>query len=110
MTDTETEPHSPGNSFSGHLLLERVAAGDALAFSTLYDAFVAETYAICMYKCAKPSSADKAMVRVWIFIWRHAAALNEQAGSTKSIVLSTAWTVTFDRSRNLLQVGSRRVH
>ena len=102
MTAAETEPRSPGGSDGGHLLLERVAAGDALAFGTLYDAFVADTYAICLYKCANPSSADKAMVRIWIFIWRHAAALNEQAGSTKFIVLSTAWTVTSHRGRNLL--------
>ena len=117
MTAAETEPHSPGNIIGGHLLLERVAAGDVLAFGSLYDAFgslydafVADTYAICLYKCANPSSADKAMVRIWIFIWRHAAALNEQAGSTKFIVLSTAWTVTSHRGRNLLQVGARRAH
>ena len=108
MTAAETEPRFPGGRIGGHLLLERVAAGDALAFGTLYDAFVADTYAICLYKCANPSSADKAMVRIWIFIWRRAAALNEQAGSTKSIVLSTAWTVTSHRGRKLLQLITRK--
>ncbi|KFF58251.1 hypothetical protein JF66_19945 [Cryobacterium sp. MLB-32] len=64
------------------------------AFGNLYDAFVVETYAICLHNLANPSAADKAMVRTWIFIWSHAAALNDQAGSTQSIVLSTAWAVT----------------
>ncbi|TFB55483.1 hypothetical protein E3T34_08495 [Cryobacterium sp. TMT1-62] len=53
----------------------------------MYDASVTETYAICMYKFAMPSSADTAMVKIWIFLWSHAAALNEQAGTTKFIVL-----------------------
>jgi len=102
MTAAETEPRYPAGYIGGHLLLERVAAGDALAFGSLYDAFVADTYAICLYKCENPSSADKAMAKTWIFIWSHASALNEQAGSTKSIVLSTAWTVTSHRGRDLL--------
>jgi hypothetical protein len=100
VTDAKTEPRSPESSIGGHLLLERVAAGDALAFGSLYDAFVADTYAICLNKCANPSLADKAMAKTWIFIWSHAAALNEQAGSTKFIVLSTAWTVTSQRGKN----------
>ncbi len=100
ITAAETEQRPPGDGVSNHLLLERVAAGDALAFGTLYDVFAAETYAICLYKFAMPSSADKAMVKIWIFIWSHAAALNEQTGSTKSIVLSTAWAVTSQRRRS----------
>jgi hypothetical protein len=99
VTDAETESPSPESSIGGHLLLERVAAGDALAFGSLYDAFVADTYAICLNKCANPSSADKAMAKTWIFIWSHAAALNEQAGSTKFIVLSATWTVTSQGGR-----------
>ena len=51
MTAAEAGPRSLGDSIGGHLLLERVATGDALAFSTLYDAFTAETYAICWFKC-----------------------------------------------------------
>ncbi|MBB5641102.1 hypothetical protein [Cryobacterium roopkundense] len=94
MTAAETQPHAPGDGVGGHLLLERVAAGDALAFGNLYDAVVVETYAICLHNLANPSAADKAMVRTWIFIWSHAAALNDQSGSTQSIVLSTAWAVT----------------
>jgi hypothetical protein len=100
VTGAETEPRSPESSIGGHLLLERVAAGDALAFGSLYDAFVADIYAICLNKCANSSSADKAMAKTWIFIWSHAAALNDQAGSTKFIVLSTAWTVTSQRGKN----------
>ncbi|WP_104195604.1 hypothetical protein [Cryobacterium sp. M15] len=99
VTDAETEPRSPESSIGGHLLLERVAAGDALAFGSLYDAFVADTYAICLNKCANPLLADKAMAKTWIFIWSHAAALNEQAGSTKFIVLSATWTVTSQGGR-----------
>ncbi|WP_104126737.1 hypothetical protein [Cryobacterium sp. Y57] len=100
MTSAETEPRFPTSSIGGHLLLERVAAGDALAFSSLYDAFVADTYAICLYKCVNPLSVDEVMAKIWIFIWRHAAELNDQAGSTKFIVLSTAWTVTSQRGKN----------
>ncbi|MET3770369.1 hypothetical protein ABIB15_003079 [Marisediminicola sp. UYEF4] len=108
MTAAETEPRSPGDGVGNHLLLERVAAGDALAFGALYDAFTAETYAICLWKFATPSSADKAMVKIWIFIWSHAASLNEQTGSTKSVVLSTAWAVTSQRRRSLLQLLTRK--
>ncbi|TFD51019.1 hypothetical protein E3T55_08200 [Cryobacterium frigoriphilum] len=99
MTAAETAPRSPGDGVGSHLLLERVAAGDARAFGTLYDAFVAETYAICLFNCANPSAADKAMIRTWIFVWSHAAALNEQVGSTQHIVLSTAWAVTSQQRR-----------
>ena len=87
MTTAETKPRPPRDGAGDHLLLEQVAAGDALAFGSLYDASVTETCAICMYKVAMPSSADTAMVRIWIFLWSHAAALNELAGTTKSIVL-----------------------
>ena len=62
MTAAEAGPRSLGNSIGGHLLLERVATGDALAFSTLYDAFTAESYAICWFKFVLPSPADKAML------------------------------------------------
>jgi DNA-directed RNA polymerase specialized sigma24 family protein len=99
VTVAETEPRSLENSIGAHLLNERVAAGDALAFGTLYDAFVADTYSICLSKCTNPLSADKAMAKTWIFIWSHAATLSEQAGSTKFIVLSAAWTVTSQRGR-----------
>ncbi len=109
VTAADTEPRSPAGSIGGHLLLERVATGDALAFGSLYDAFVANTYAICLYKCANLLSADKAMAKTWIFIWTHATALNEQAGSTKFIVLSTAWTVTSHRGTDLLRRGHRSV-
>ncbi|MDH6238491.1 hypothetical protein [Cryobacterium sp. CG_9.6] len=62
MTAAEAGPRSLGDSLGDHLLLERVATGDALVLSTLYDAFTAETYAICWFKFMMPSSADKAMV------------------------------------------------
>ena len=104
MTAAETEPRSPKSSIGGHLLSERVPAGDALAFDTLYDAFVADTYATCSYKCVNPLSVDKALAKTWIFIWSHAATLNEQAGSTKSIVLSTTWTFTSQRGRYVPQL------
>ena len=99
MTTPETTPRSPGESVGSHLLLEQVAAGDALAFGALYDTFVAETYAICLHNCANPSAADTAMVKTWIFVWSHAAALNAQAGSTRHVVLSTAWAITSQRRR-----------
>lgn len=108
MTVTETEPRSFGDNIGGHLLLEQVAQGDALAFGALYDAFAAETYAICLYKFANASSADKAMEKTWILIWSHATTLNEQTGSTKFIVLSFTWTVTSQRGRKLLEMNSCR--
>ncbi|KGJ73534.1 hypothetical protein GY21_10865 [Cryobacterium roopkundense] len=108
MTATEKEPSSPDDQVGGHLLLEKVAAGDALAFGSLYDAFVAETYAICLRNLANRAAADRGMAAVWTYIWSHAAALNQQPGSTRSIVLSTAWAITSQRSRSPLRRLTRR--
>ncbi|KGJ72455.1 hypothetical protein GY21_15360 [Cryobacterium roopkundense] len=99
MTAAETEPHSAKGGSGQHLVLERVAAGDRVAFGNLYDAFATETYAICLYHSANQTAAEKSMTKAWIFIWSHAAALNNQSGSTQSIVLSTTWSVTSKRSQ-----------
>ena len=96
------------DAIGGHLLLERVASGDRQAFATLYDTFVAETYAICLHNLTNTAAADKAMARTWLFIWSNAAALNEKRGSTKTIVLSTAWAVTSERSRSPLRRLTRK--
>lgn len=106
MTESDAESSSPEDAAGGHLLLERVAAGDVLAFGLLYDAFVSETYAICLHNLTHRAAAEKAMTRIWLYIWSHAAALNDQAGSTRSIVLSTAWAAT--SSRRALQRPARR--
>ncbi|KFF58636.1 hypothetical protein JF66_17085 [Cryobacterium sp. MLB-32] len=99
MTAADTDPLYPGAGAGGHLLLEQVAAGDEGAFGALYDAFVAETYAICLYNLAKADTVEGSMARTWTFIWSNAASLNDQAGSTKTIVLSTAWAFTSERRR-----------
>ncbi|KFF60422.1 hypothetical protein JF66_04585 [Cryobacterium sp. MLB-32] len=107
MTTADASNPSPEKAAGGHLLLERVAAGDVEAFGALYDAFVAETYAICL-RNMPGQAADRAMAALWMFVWANAAALNEQAGTTKSIVLSAAWAITTDRSTSSLRRLTRK--
>ena len=101
MLPDQTSRRSGKKQAGGHLLLEQVAAGDVAAFSALYDAFASATYAICLTGSRNEAAADRAMTQTWIFIWTHAAALNTQPGSTRSIVLSSARSLAQPRRKTV---------
>jgi RNA polymerase sigma-70 factor, ECF subfamily len=77
------------------LLLQRCAAGDGVAFRTLYDRWNARLYGIALRITRQPSLAADAMHDAFVQVWEQARRFDPARGS------SEAWMIGLVRYRSL---------
>src|SRR3954467_7282163 len=62
-------------------LLARVARGDRMAFSDLYDRYASAVYGACLRVLREPQAAEDAAQEAFAAIWRHAGAFDAARGA-----------------------------
>lgn len=84
------------------LLIVRVAAGDQLAMTSLYDASNRVLYGLLLRILNEHGLAEEVLLDVYMQVWRQAASYDELRGSPM------AWMLTIARSRALDRLRSDR--
>lgn len=84
--DTELSP-------SDASLVERVRAGDADAFATLYDRYARRAYTVALSVCQDDGRAQEAVQDAFLSLWRSSATYQPERGSL------AAWLLTGVRHR-----------
>jgi RNA polymerase sigma-70 factor (ECF subfamily) len=83
-------------------LLLRVAAGDRVAFGTLYDRFCRPLYSLAIKMLASESEAQDILQEVFLSVWKKAPMFDPARGSAFS------WVVTQVRNRAIDRLRSHR--
>jgi RNA polymerase sigma-70 factor (ECF subfamily) len=85
-----------------NLLILRVAAGDQLAMTSLYDASNRLLYGLLLRILNEHALAEEVLLDVYMQVWRQASSYDEMRGSPM------AWMLTITRSRALDRLRSGR--
>ena len=85
-----------------NLLLTRVAAGDQLAMTSLYDTSSRVLYSLLLRILNEHALAEEVLLDVYMQVWRQAGSYDELRGSPM------AWMLTIARSRALDRLRSGR--
>ena len=85
-----------------NLLIVRVAAGDQLAMTSLYDASSRVLYGLLLRILNEHGLAEEVLLDVYMQVWRQADSYDELRGSPM------AWMLTIARSRALDRLRSDR--
>lgn len=84
-------------------LMRRVAAGDELALSDLYDRFSSTLNALALRVLGDPDDAEEVVQEVFVHAWRRAASYDPGRSAVST------WLVLVTRSRAIDRLRSRRV-
>jgi len=82
-------------------LLERIAAGDKLAFRALYQSEGGKLFGIAMRICRDREAAEDAFQEAFVDIWRKAAQFDATRGSAR------LWLAAIARNRSIDQLRRR---
>lgn len=85
-----------------NLLITRVAAGDQLAMTSLYDTSSRTLYGLLLRILNEHALAEEVLLDVYMQVWRQAASYDEGRGSPM------AWMLTIARSRAIDRLRSGR--
>ena len=85
-----------------NLLLRRVAAGDQLAMTSLYDTSSKVLYGLLLRILNEHALAEEVLLDVYMQVWRQAGSYDELRGSPM------AWMATIARSRAIDRLRSGR--
>ena len=82
----------------------RVAAGDQVAFASLYDQLAATVFGVARRVLRDPSQAEEVTQEVFTEIWRQATRFDAGRGSVRT------WAVTIAHRRSVDRVRSEQAH
>ncbi len=85
-----------------NLLIMRVAAGDQLAMTSLYDTSSRVLYGLLLRTLNEHALAEEVLLDVYVQVWRQAGSYDEARGSPM------AWMLTIARSRAIDRLRSGR--
>ena len=85
-----------------NLLITRVAAGDQLAMTSLYDTSSRVIYGLLLRILSEHALAEEVLLDVYMQVWRQAGSYDEVRGSPM------AWMLTIARSRAIDRLRSGR--
>jgi RNA polymerase sigma-70 factor, ECF subfamily len=91
----------PAQQASDHALLQRVAAGDQEAFSSLYDRLVHGLFSLACQVLGDASEAEDTLQDVCVQIWRRAATYDPERSSVFT------WAVMITRARAIDRLRAR---
>src|SRR6476619_2105043 len=80
-------------------LLARVAGGDRMAFSELYDRYASAVYGACLRVLREPQAAEDAAQEAFAAIWRHAGAFDAARGAAGAWIGRVARNAALDANR-----------
>ena len=80
-------------------LLARVAGGDRVAFSELYDRYASAVYGACLRVLREPQAAEDAAQDAFSAVWRHAAAFDPSRGAAGAWIGRVARNAALDANR-----------
>lgn len=83
-------------------LINRIAMGDRIAFSTLYQATSPRLFAICLRILKHKPDAEEALQEVYIKIWQRAKTFATGAGT------SSTWLSTIARNHSIDIIRARK--
>ncbi len=83
-------------------MIGRIALGDRLAFSSLYDATSAKLFGICLRVLNNRAEAEDALQEIFVKIWRNAGKYQVNGLSPMS------WLITIARNHAIDRLRSRR--
>ena len=95
----DTRSTGPGWPAPIEELLQRVGAGDRVAFVGLYDAMAARVFGLIRYVLVDPSQAEEVAQEVFLEIWQTAARFNHERGAAVPWILTIARRRAVDRVR-----------
>ena len=100
VAETEVRPIAERDAALDRLVAE-VAAGDRVAFETLYRATSARLFGICLRVLSQRAEAEDVLQDAFVTIWHHAAQFNpDRAGAL-------AWLSTIARNRAIDRLRAR---
>jgi len=82
----------------------RVAAGDQVAFATMYDQLAPTVFGVARRVLRDPTQAEEVAQEVFTEIWRQAARFDAERGSVRT------WAVTIAHRRSVDRVRSEQAH
>lgn len=80
-------------------LLERVAAGDRVAFSGVYDRTASKLYGICLRLLGNPAEAQEVLQEAYVTVWRNALRYDSAKASPITWLAVIARNKAIDRLR-----------
>jgi RNA polymerase sigma-70 factor, ECF subfamily len=84
--------------------IDRVAAGDQVAFATLYDQLAATVFGVARRVLRDPAQAEEVTQEVFTEIWRQASRFDAGRGRVRT------WAVTIAHRRSVDRVRSEQAH
>ncbi|TFD55755.1 hypothetical protein E3T55_00615 [Cryobacterium frigoriphilum] len=76
------------------MMLDETAHGNELAFSCLFDELATQTYTVSMRILGSRGKADIATLQTWLWVWQHAASLNQTPSSAREKILTVALNIS----------------
>jgi RNA polymerase sigma factor (sigma-70 family) len=80
-------------------LLARVARGDRMAFSELYERYASAVYGACLRVLREPQAAEDAAQEAFSAVWRHADAFDASRGAAGAWIGRVARNAALDANR-----------
>ena len=84
---------------SAERLLARVARGDRMAFSELYERYASAVYGACLRVLREPGAAEDAAQEAFSAVWRHAGAFDPSRGAAGAWIGRVARNAALDANR-----------
>ena len=81
-------------------VIRRVAEGDSVAFTQLYDAFAGILYSLALRMLERPEDTEELLQEVFAKIWRDAADYDPRRGAP------LAWAITITRHKAIDRIRS----
>ena len=80
-------------------LLARIASGDRMAFSELYDRYASAVYGACLRVLREQQAAEDAAQEAFAAVWRHAGAFDSARGAAGAWIGRVARNAALDANR-----------
>lgn len=102
MDPTTRDDRSP-DTLEDAALLERIAEGDQVALSELYDRHAPTLLGLAQRILGTPEDAEEVLQEVFVHVWNRAASYDASRSS------ASTWLVLITRSRAIDRLRSRKV-
>ena len=99
-------PASPGSASDAGALLRRVAGGDALALSDLYDRHAGAVFSLSLRIVGDESEAGQVVQQVFVHAWQQASRYDPARASVAGWLLEKARGISIDRVRAARRAGA----
>lgn len=101
--ELKRRPADPGRAREDAELVRRIASGDSLALSELYDRFSGLLLTLSRRVLHDISDAEEVLQEVFVQVWKQAARYDTRRSSVST------WLVLITRSRSIDRLRSRQV-